>query len=79
VTEVIRAGGSRQTAYQTGLKVDGVVQAVDNGLRERVDIRGPIILGEDPHLADRQVREQYNFIAGWFQGTQINYINRCLK
>ena len=58
MTEVIRAGGSRQTAYQTGLKVDGVVQAVDNGLRERVDIRGPIILGEDPHLADRQVREQ---------------------
>ena len=51
---VDRYGGTDQVE-QTGLKVDGVQQAVDNRQRVGVNIFRPIILGRDPHQEDRVV------------------------
>lgn len=55
--EVIKASGQKKRVYQTGLKLDGEVQATDDRWREGVNIDQPIILGEDPHLQERNVRK----------------------
>ncbi|WAQ94170.1 hypothetical protein MAR_006641 [Mya arenaria] len=51
--EVLSADGTRELTSRTGLVVDGLTVAVDDGERRGVDIRPPFILGDDPHLSDR--------------------------
>lgn len=53
----MRSGSRGKMKYQTGLKVDGILEAGDHRKRTGVDIRPPFILGEDPHFADRAVKK----------------------
>ncbi|KAL4222643.1 hypothetical protein ACF0H5_018685 [Mactra antiquata] len=55
--------GKSRTVQQTGLELDGVIQAVDSRRREDVNIFQPIILGEDPHLAARSSKRIGHFMG----------------
>ncbi|XP_045168630.1 laminin subunit alpha-4-like [Mercenaria mercenaria] len=59
--ETIRENGKKERVYQTGLKLDGRLQASDDRWRDGVNIDKPVILGEDPHLQDRSSKSIGNF------------------
>lgn len=59
--EVIKESGKKVRVHQTGLKLDGEIQATDDRWREGVNIDQPIILGEDPHLQERNSKSIGNF------------------
>ena len=53
--EVTNDDNEKVKVSQTGLTVDGKVQAMDERWRDGVNIFQPIILGEDPHLEGKAV------------------------